>query len=996
MKNALLPLFFASIAFASTPTSDEGQKVKGAEFTSENTLQAYVRGSDSRGRPAWLQITVTPLGITPDQITSPMHMAAEANDIETIKVLLESGFDVDALNEKGRSALMIACIKGHYELAELLLEHGANKELLDNQGNNILIILSCFNDAEGVRFLLSKGFDTELVDKAGFTPLLRACNAGAGDAAKLLLDAGADIQARNKYNQSALVLSARGGLLDLVKYFIEQGISEHELDGFGFNAFAQACVATRVEVMKFFLARGANPSACTEGEYKSTMLILSITKNRENSVEAVQTLLDAGADIEGVNIYDESALRYACARNMLPVINLLIDRGACINDEQKKENAIHTAINWYSLAAVELLLERGLDVNCRDADDVTPLQLAAWYGALDIATLLLEKGADLESRTLQGFTPLINAADGGNKDLLQLFLLRGAELNALTKRERSALDYAVKNGDYESCEMLIERGADLNGFNEAGFSPLHVACSLGRYDIVRLLVKHGAIINLKDITGRTAIDYAKERHLRETVILLDYEGKIQAGKLAKRVSITDSEKPSFTKALFYACSLGNTSRIDQLLSSGLSIDTQREEDAQTALIHCCYAGYEDIATMLVNRGGKLELQDKAGNTALLAAASSGNHDLVQALIAKGAKTDTLNAQGQGLLHLASRGGDIELMTELIEQGAAIDSRDALGQTPLFLACEGYDIAALQFLIEKGADIDAQRKDDKTALMLACHYGYSAPVYALLDAGADPTLVDEQGQDALICSQLNWWVIPKKFDICAGPYKSRVEVCTMLLDFGANPQLQDKAGETAIHYSRVFKYSDCESLISHFAQGGTLDSLLNQEQRDRSLYEAIGKERWEMVQLYLNHGADVNAKIRSGYDCPLAAAIRQGNLELFKQLLDLGANPQFRYPDNRTLLFVAARGLQLEMIRILHAQGVDINAQSKDFGNALHAAYACTQDKQGKDIPSEKRLECLQLLLHLGADPNQAAEGGQSFFESLKEQNQELLIQQLSQ
>ncbi|MFI3242739.1 MAG: ankyrin repeat domain-containing protein [Akkermansia sp.] len=996
MKTTVLPILLASMTFSYAQTPNiraEALPIDAA--VNHGTLMKHVRGTDERGRNAWYAVEVTPVGVSADKLTAPIHQAAEADDVDTIRTLLDSGFDVDAINEQGRTAFMIACLKGHYDLASVLLEYGAKKDLLDKQGNNLMGMLAYFNKVDGLNFLLQHGFDLEAKDKEGFSPLLRACQGASVDAVKFLMAAGADIQTTNHFKQNVLWQSANAGCLELVDYYFKKGLPDDVHDVNGRTPFMQSCYCAQLPVMRYFLDHGADPNVLTSDPYKSTMPILCVDAKGKHRIEAIEMLLAAGADIEAGNVYGETVLMYASARNNIPMMEMLLNRGAVLNDSSRPNNPITCTFSWNAMDAVRYLIKRGLDVNCLNARLIAPMHYAAIWGNEQALNALLDAGADIEIKDAMNFTPLICAAYMQQTQAVRLLLLRGAEINALTTRNRTALDYAVSKGDYDTCELLIERGADLNGLSRAGFTPLQIASQTNREDIARLLVKHGALIDLKDITGRKAIDYASLSQAREMVIFLEYESKIQAGKLPPRVSITESEKASFTKALFYACRLGNLRRIDQLISSGLNIDAQREEDKQTVLIHCCYAGYEDIATMLINRGAQLELKDKSGNTALLAAASSGNTPLVKLLLSKGAKADIINAEGQSLLHLASRGGDVDLMAQLIQEGAAVDLRDELGQTPLFLACENLQPDSLNFLIEQGAKLDTQRKDGKTALMLATLYGNSTSVYALLDAGADPCLVDGDGNDALILSQTKHWITPKQFSLCEGPSMNRLAICTLLLDFGANSHLKNKEQLAAIDISKTFKHADCESLISQFAQGGTIDGIMTQEQRDRALFQSIERRQWEMVQFYLNHGADVNTRAHVSKEAPIGAAIRQGNLHLFYQLLSLGADPQFRYQDNRSLIFTAARYLQLEMIEVLHDKGVDINAQSKDFGNALHAAYACSKDRMGKDIPSEKRLECLKLLIKLGADPNAAAEGGKSFFETLKQQNQEQLIQELS-
>jgi RNA polymerase primary sigma factor len=63
-------------------------------------------------------------------------MAVLAGAMESVRLHLRSTNDVDAVDEKGRSALMLAASKGHLDVCRLLLEQGANPALKDLDGND--------------------------------------------------------------------------------------------------------------------------------------------------------------------------------------------------------------------------------------------------------------------------------------------------------------------------------------------------------------------------------------------------------------------------------------------------------------------------------------------------------------------------------------------------------------------------------------------------------------------------------------------------------------------------------------------------------------------------------------------------------------------------------------------------------------------------------------------------------------------------------------------
>ena len=123
--------------------------------------------------------------------------------------------------------------------------------------------------------------------------------------------------------------------------------------------------------------------------------------------------------------------------------------------------ALHMASFAGNVANVELLLDRGADVNVRAETKFhnTPLQVALLTGEYDAAKVLVEHGADALVRQNKGFTPMHEAAFMGRIDIIQLLLDHGAELNSRTDDGRSPMSEAMRNNRTEAVEYLKSKGA---------------------------------------------------------------------------------------------------------------------------------------------------------------------------------------------------------------------------------------------------------------------------------------------------------------------------------------------------------------------------------------------------------------------------------------------------------------------------------------------------------------------------------------------------------
>ena len=135
-----------------------------------------------------------------------LHIAAINSNkysLETVKLLLDNGADINLTTVIGSTALMLATAysnKGSsLETVRLLLENGTNVNLATKDGLTALMLAAVYantdSSLETVRLLLEKGADVNLVDKEGWTALMMAARYSNTDSSletvKLLLEKGA-------------------------------------------------------------------------------------------------------------------------------------------------------------------------------------------------------------------------------------------------------------------------------------------------------------------------------------------------------------------------------------------------------------------------------------------------------------------------------------------------------------------------------------------------------------------------------------------------------------------------------------------------------------------------------------------------------------------------------------------------------------------------------------------------------------------------------------
>ncbi|HEX8058547.1 MAG TPA: ankyrin repeat domain-containing protein [Novosphingobium sp.] len=108
--------------------------------------------------------------------------------------------------------------------------------------------------------------------------------------------------------------------------------------------------------------------------------------------------------------------------------------------------ALHIVTERRDLTWMSFLIGRGANVNMRDAQGVTPLQLASNLGFIEGIELLVQSKARVDDPNDAGETPLISAVHRRNTAMARLLLQAGADPDRKDNSGRSARDYATLDG----------------------------------------------------------------------------------------------------------------------------------------------------------------------------------------------------------------------------------------------------------------------------------------------------------------------------------------------------------------------------------------------------------------------------------------------------------------------------------------------------------------------------------------------------------------------
>ena len=286
------------------------------------------------------------------------------------------------------------------------------------------------------------------------------------------------------------------------------------------NRFYEAIRADDSKAVAELLAQGADVN--TRDDHGATPLMYAAAVG---SASMMRQLLGAGAEANAKNDFDATALMWCT--NQFEKVKLLTDRGADVNARSKRGRTplLIAASHDGNVAVIRLLLSKGANpANASDKVNNTPLAASAYANDGASVKLWLEKGADVNARNAAGLTPLMFAASNGNVDMVKALLARGADVNAqsgpalagtvrhgpIALGKLTPLMLAVTSGSAETVRLLLEAGADVNAQDVRGMTPLMLAVATDHPNdmVVGMLLAKRPAMDVKSNANETALTWS--------------------------------------------------------------------------------------------------------------------------------------------------------------------------------------------------------------------------------------------------------------------------------------------------------------------------------------------------------------------------------------------------------------------------------------------------------------------------------------------------------
>ncbi|RDH21372.1 ankyrin [Aspergillus niger ATCC 13496] len=561
--------------------------------------------------------------------------------------------------------------------------------------------------------------------------------------------------------------------------------------------------------------------------------------------------------------------------------------------------------------------------------------MASYYGFCGVLRKLLDEGADINERDSEHHMPLLSwAIENRHEGVVKLLLsYKTIELNAEDKYSSTPLMLAVEKAHEPIVKlMLAEERVDLNKVSTIGQTPLSFAIQYGHLSIVKLLVAEERVNINKQCMSYDEADNDVHGTPLSISLSLGYESI--ALQLLGRSDIdvsgevhvegNDGDERRKGTALFFATVMKSEILVRLLLAkNGIEINGRGYIDAEAEYDDSGYSG-----------------------TPLFVAAAKNNETILRHLIA----THGIDLNAPGFVRIYDE--------ELESSG-----RDAIHQgTPLSIAASSGHMTIVGLLLTvQNVDVNARCyiKDlELTKLpqsrMTNCH--------DILAQGTPLFLANAHGTEEVVRLLLTRDDLNVECEGCMVNYPGYWGECGLghLTYVGRSLPFAAWTGRKVIVEMLLAKNGVDVNTRAHIRF--CPDTYHNEQDFEvysqaTSLLLAAAKEYEDIVMLLLNsRRAVVDAKDEHGrtplmwaaYNSgctPLFDAIRNGNLEMVKLLLENGADIYAGNTSGCTPVVHATRLRNWEIVGLLleHAANDDM------MNNSDSTPIICTIREDGEDM-----------------------------------------------
>ena len=362
----------------------KGAKVNAVNSNGESALFSAVKADSPSTINLLVEngiITDSRSNLTRDHLgNTPLHCAVRWNALQAARSVIQLGFDVNAQNLSGKTALSDTCRSGKKEMAILLMQYGANVNASDATGRTVLCDAVQAGNEQMTALLLANGANPQIQEMSGRNAYHEAALSGNINVINLIRNAGGNPLSRDTYGESpfSLVLKYDEKVLRAV---LGNNTTIVDSDG---NTPIHIAVDKKVSESQLKMLINMGYPVSQRNGKGMTPLNNAVSSNQK---KLALVLLERGADPFIATINGDSALTNAFKNGNVEILDAIVKYNATKTDMQG-DSILHYAARIASEVQVQHLLSLGLDRSAKNLSGETPARMAERWNRPKIAELL--------------------------------------------------------------------------------------------------------------------------------------------------------------------------------------------------------------------------------------------------------------------------------------------------------------------------------------------------------------------------------------------------------------------------------------------------------------------------------------------------------------------------------------------------------------------------------------------------------------------------------
>ncbi|EFY84180.1 ankyrin repeat-containing protein, putative [Metarhizium acridum CQMa 102] len=443
---------------------------------------------------------------------TPLSYAAELDRVAIVKLLLQNtAVDVNHADKTGRTPLSYAAEGGSDQTIELLLERpGVKATLAAENGRTPLSYACTHSTSTAPTFELLSAVDASVADtedKDGRTPISWAAGSGSASVCSRLISLGVDVDRMDKNKRSPLSLAAERPYADVVRVLLgTQRVDRMSKCAAGRTPLDWAvreCSELDEPCLDWHRhqeRKWATAYMLITGELDQAPTASSIERLLKEAIERgkPQVVSELIPSPLAKDIYSPSELiEHAMEQGSDEMVRAVVTAFAKSEIELSPTSILSNAASAGRTVLVEELLGRE---TASKADDQSVISQAAANGHIETIQMLLEKGTDVNQADVDGKTPLMLAGIHDQEETIKVLLESpGINVNAVDKDGRTAVSH-VAGAWYSGCLKLLlaDPRVDAKRQDSQGRSPLWYAVAAWRRKAIRALLEAASCCEVEE------------------------------------------------------------------------------------------------------------------------------------------------------------------------------------------------------------------------------------------------------------------------------------------------------------------------------------------------------------------------------------------------------------------------------------------------------------------------------------------------------------------